>query len=177
MPTNKLRFAAFAALLALAMGASVHAQSQATSGVQSSIVTVDELLKRENDELRARSKPAPAAAAVGRVQPSAPTLVVTGVYGLGGDVKANMMVNGQPSEGLSTGSRIGPCTVTAISGRCVALVAQRGTPPAFCTRVCWTGEVPASNVLPAGEGAVMPGQPGAVFPRPSPLPAPQTVVR
>jgi hypothetical protein len=176
MPTTDSRFVALCAFLSLVLASAVHAQSPAapvTDGVRSSIVTVDELLKRENEELRARSKPVNTAAPASsvRVQPTAPSIGVTGVYGLGGDVKVNMTVDGHPADGLAIGSRVGPCTVSEIKGRCVSLVAQRGTRASFCPRVCWTGEVPAASQL-SPVGAPMPG---AVIPRPSPLPIPQAL--
>lgn len=179
MRTTDLRLAVLAGLLTLAHGPVAYAQSPTppvTDGVRSSIVTVDELLKRENEALRAASKPAnaPPAAGAERVQPTAPSIGVASIYGVGGDVKVNMTVDGQHVDGLSTGSRVGPCAVAEIKGRCVSLVAQRGTRPSFCTRVCWTGDVPAAEQFaPVGT----PPMPGAAIPRPSPLPAPQALAR
>lgn len=177
MRTTDLRLAVLAGLLTLAHGPAAYAQSptpSATDGVRSSIVTVDELLKRENEALRAASKPVNAPSAAVRVQASAPSIGVSSIYGVGGDVRANMTVDGQPVHGLVSGSRVGPCAVAEIKGRCVSLVAQRGTRPSFCTRVCWTGDVPAAEQFaPVGT----PPMPGAAIPRPSPLPAPQALAR
>jgi len=168
-----MTLAAHAQTAGVAVVAPTTTTAAASSGVKSSIQTVDEMIKIENAALLAKSRPAaPAgAAAYARARLVAPTIRVESIYGAAGLLRADLTVNGQPYEGLRKGASVGHCVVREIANRCVALSpASRKTAANLCPESCWTGEqafVP--GIASAGMPMALPGAPG--MPMPVPLPA------
>lgn len=170
-----------AMVVALVLGAgwiSGHAQNaqassapaDATIGVRSSIETVDQLLKRENEELLAKSRPAsasPSGPVVRAAAPVVPALSVDRIYGTADSLKADVSVNGEAQRGLRVGSKVSGCTVTAIAGKCVALAPLTRGAKNYCTAVCWTG-LPGIDAQTLGIRSTA-GSPGQPMPAPLPL--------
>lgn len=162
---------------ALVLAASVLALSayaQDASSVKSSIETVDQLIKKENAELLARSQPAAAPSlpgSVARARPGAPTVVVSSIYGTSGRLKADLSVNGVASDALAVGSKVGSCQVREIANKCVVLVASsRATPASMCPTSCWTGKVPMQQATMDLPGMRLSDLPVGGRPMPAPLP-------
>lgn len=173
----RLAAATLVGLLSLA----AHAQAQTaaastapvSSGVKSSIQTVDELIKIENAEVLAKSRPpvSPAAAmAAVKLAPVAPTIQVASIYGASGALRTDLTVNGQSFEGLRPGAPVGNCVVREIVNKCVALApASRRTAKNMCPSACWTGEQAFAMDPVAGMPMGAPGAAGQPMPAPLPM--------
>lgn len=168
--TDHFKRAILLAVSVLALSA--HAQD--ASSIKSSIETVDQLIKKENADLLARSRPAAdplLSSSVARSRPVAPSVVVSSIYGASGRLKADVSVNGDSSEALTVGSRVGSCLVREIANRCVVLVpSSRGTSASMCPTACWTGEIPMQQAIMGFPGVQPGGSPVGGQPMPAPLP-------
>lgn len=164
---------AFACIATLSANAQSATTAQASPGVKSSIQTVDELLKIENNAVLAKSRPAasPMAARVAAPKPSAPSVNVESIYGTAGALKTDLIVNGMPHEGLRLGAKVGSCVVREIANSCVVLAPSSAkTAAAMCPKSCWTGE-PKMMMGADSEGSGIPrGMTGQPMPMPVPLP-------
>lgn len=150
---------------------SVSAQTAiVSSGVKSSIQTVDELIKMENAEVLNKSRPvAPPSAATSaiRVKPVAPTIRVIGIYGSGDVLRTDLQVNEVSFMALHHGAVAGSCVVKEIVNKCVVLAPVAAKTAAdMCPKACWTGEPPV-NVDAVASGGV---SRAAGQPMPTPLP-------
>jgi len=159
---------------AASFGALAQARTPApeSSGVKSSIKTVDELLKIENAELLGSRTPWPpeGAPVFSAPAPVAPFFFVTSLYGTASALKADMTANGEEHEALRVGSTIAGCRVVEIVGQCVVLAPnKKRTPASFCKRVCWTG-LPTASSQPLSGGDFSSSMQMQGRPMPAPLP-------
>lgn len=145
-----------------------HAQATATSGsALDSVTTVNELLKRENDQLRRPKVDAAAMkAAPAHVAPRPMDLQVSSIYGSPSSLRADLLIDGVDMQGVARGSRVQSCVVVEIANKCVKLAPA--TKGASCASACWTGEVsrPVMSSMPG----IPSGVPTGLIPMPAPLP-------
>jgi hypothetical protein len=150
---------------------SVSAQTAiVSSGVKSSIQTVDELIKMENAEVLIKSRPVALPSSVTstiRVKPVAPTIRVTSIYGSGDVLRTDLQVNQVSYMALHHGAVAGSCVVKEIANKCVVLAPiSAKTPADMCPKSCWTGEPPVNVEAVASAGVSR----AAGQPMPTPLP-------
>jgi hypothetical protein len=127
-----------------------------SAAMADSVITVDTLVRGENQQALARAReqaiasglvevPKPATAA----GPQAARLSVLSIYGVDRDLRANLYFNGETYERVRVGSPIGGCVVSSIGPRTVALApakgrkidpSQRGS--ASCPKAVWSGTLP-----------------------------------
>lgn len=116
-----------------------------------SVITVDTLIRSENQLAVARAREqsiasglmeAPKAVAPASAQAS--RLSVISIFGVDGDLRANLYFNGEAYERVRKGSPIAGCVVSSIGTRSVALAPAKGrgagsSSPASCPKAVWTG--------------------------------------
>jgi hypothetical protein len=158
---------------------------QLKGSLGSSVTTVEELLRLENEATikaaqkarvdsglsgGAASGPTNGAANSGQssvarvMRPVEPKMIVSvdAVFGLGDSLRADLTVDGQPRANSKVGARVGKCEIEKIANRCVVLRPQnKSTPADQCPTTCWTGlptaPPPAGAPLPSGMvGAPLP---------------------
>lgn len=150
------------------------APAQVTPAMVDSVTTVDTLIKNENREALARSAQqavaaglatAPAPQSVKAAGPAAPQLFVLAIFGIEGNLRANLAFNGEIYENVRTGVRVGQCVIRSIEDRTVALgpAARRGS-TAGCPTGKWTGVPLFPQALPAPAPGVAGGPQGLPSP-------------
>ena len=119
-----------------------------------SVITVDTLIRSENQLALARAREQSIASglieaprAVAPASAQAPRLSVISIFGVNGDLRANLYFNGEAYERVRKGSPIAGCVVSSIGPRSVALAPakRRGaasSAPASCPKAVWTGTPP-----------------------------------
>jgi hypothetical protein len=137
--------------------------SSGGAGVKSSILTVDELLRRENQALLNANLPAAATTASKVVNPTRrPSIIeVVSIFGSAGYLRTDLTVDGVYVEDARVGTRVGLCVIKAIANKCVVLEPARDSGLNQCATACWTG-------VPRESPKVLAVTP----PLPTPLPAP-----
>lgn len=119
-----------------------------------SVITVDTLIRSENQLALARAREqsiasglieAPKQATPASAQ--APRLSVISIFGVDGDLRANLYFNGDAYERVRKGSPIAGCVVSSIGPRSVALAPAKGrragsSSAASCPKAVWTGMPP-----------------------------------
>lgn len=164
---------------------SVHysALAQTISGkeaINDSIVTVDELLKIENrqallkanrDAVVAGLLPSQEVKATANQPVAIPpaTFSVNSIFGSDGVLRANVVYNGNPYEGVRIGAPIGKCLVSGIKTTSVQLTPSKGGSATQCPTGIWTGlNVQITRI----DGSEITGGAGQAAPLPAgPLPA------
>ncbi|MBS0454177.1 MAG: hypothetical protein JSS14_22985 [Proteobacteria bacterium] len=146
-----------------------------------SVITVDSLIKTENRLALARAREQSISAGLSQpdvpkasAAPAAAVLVVNSIYGLEGNLRANLMFNGAIYERVSVGARLDSCSIASIKGKSVALKpAHKGASAKDCPTGHWLGvtQTPLGGIQPA---MAQPASRGAM---PSPaVPTPFTSV-
>lgn len=135
-----------------------------SDAMRNSVVTVDTLVKNENQQALARSmEQSVASGLIQAAKPAAPSgppagqIFVLSIFGIGNDLRSHLGYNGDSYEGVRVGSRIGSCVISEITASKVVLKPSRkGIPAATCPTGKWTGVslFPATPSLapPAGNG-------------------------
>lgn len=159
---SKLVLAAFA----LSMIASILPRSTFAQDIQSSVLTVDELLKIDNDQAleKARSE----AIKAGFLQPAkksnakgdsvivipAPVWKLKSIFGTFDRLKADVSVDGVTTTNIRIGSKVASCDVVVIDNFCIQLAPEtKKTKKDACpARVCWTGIELAAELQPVQVG-------------------------
>ncbi|MDN8616504.1 hypothetical protein [Variovorax ginsengisoli] len=118
-----------------------------SEAMRNSVVTVDTLVKNENQQALARSMEQSVAS--GLIQPAKPAapsgppagqIFILSIFGIGNDLRAHMSFNGEGYERVRVGARMGSCVISEITGNKVVLKPSRkGVPPATCPTGKWTG--------------------------------------
>lgn len=157
------------------------AMAQVSPAVQDSLLTVDQLLKADNAlarEAAKKSSPGTASSSVQSIAPGSEKIrpmdgsrfAVNRISGVAGAYVVTVTGNGVRQDGMTIGSSIASCKITAIFGRCVSFepVSKKGktdkdAAPSCPNLVCWSGEQQVPVQAPGG--GVIPGQP-------SPMPMP-----
>jgi hypothetical protein len=138
------------ACLGVLSQASIAQQVEVSKGFASSIRTIDQLLKAENDALIAKSlREAPPATPkpVKGVKPSKPEprripVTVQSIFGAGEAMFARMSVDGITHQAVTVGSRLGPCVVKGISNQTVQFETDDPTQTVLCpSNSVWRGDV------------------------------------
>lgn len=150
-----------------------------SDAMRNSVVTVDTLVKNENQQALARSmeqsvasgliQPAKTAAPSG---PAPGQIFVLSIFGIGSDLRSHLGYNGDSYEGVHVGSRIGSCVISQITSNKVVLKpARKGIPTATCPTGKWTGVslFPPTPTIAMPLGTGRPG--GAALPSPA-IPTP-----
>jgi hypothetical protein len=157
------------------------------------VLTVEALIKTENELALAKEKKDRMAAGLDQqvpsagVKPKAPVRMavdVESIAGLEGRLRAYLSANGQQFENVGVGAKVLSCEIEAIQNRCVVFKpAARGVKPEQCPTACWTGlriERPVGSPAGMQPAAVVP-MPGGPFPAPAgasmarPMPVPTAV--
>lgn len=119
-----------------------------------SVITVDALIRTENQLALARAREQAIASglieapkAVAPASPQVPRLSIISIFGIDGDLRANLYFNEEAYERVRKGSPIGNCVVGSIGPRTVALMPAKGrhtgsSSSASCPKAVWTGTPP-----------------------------------
>jgi len=151
MPSNNLLVVC--ALSLAFLSAHVGAQAETGSPRQDSIQTVNELLRVENARavqnaqkeavsLGLASGPAMQTPKSTRVaeQRRQATFAVDAVSGVGDQLRADITYDGQRYDGVSVGTKVGPCVVESIRGKKVTLSLKgKASGSGQCPAAEWTG--------------------------------------
>lgn len=141
----------------MVLGMSVgHVHSQ---DIKNSVVTVEEMLRIDNaqaldkariEAIRTGIAQAPKVA-VRKAEAPLPQWSVKAIYGIGGNLKADVTVDGVTTHGVAGGAKVAMCQVQTIENACVKLgAASSKTRPGSCpVKVCWTGEEMAAELRPS----------------------------
>ena len=132
--------------------------------LQGNVVTVETLLKTENELALARAKEERVKAGLDLTPPrtvlkgNAPVqrATVEAIMGTPGHMRLFLTANGQRYENVAIGATVASCRIVAIQGKCVAFApASQKVKQSQCPSACWTGLV-APTALAAG-GPQLPG--------------------
>ena len=161
------------------------------SSIQDSVITVQELLKIDNQQALEKTtadavkagliKPKKAAGSNEKIDVPLPKWTVLAVYGKQGNLLADLQVDNILAPASRPGAVVAMCKVVAIEDKCVTLQptgqkVRKGS----CSKSCWTGEELSEQLRPAQHlavggssnqrvGAVLPAPlPPAAMPLPTP---------
>lgn len=159
-----------AQLASAAEGALPLDKAPQTAAMADSVITVDSLIKSENQLALARAREQSITAGLSQREvptataaPAPALLLVNSIYGLDGDLRANLMFNGAIFERVAVGARLDNCSIASIKGKLVALKpARKGVPAKDCPTGKWMGVTSPEIFQPAA------GQPAARGAMPSP---------
>lgn len=148
---QKIKTAWFlSACLGVVAQASIAQQAEVSKGFASSIRTIDQLLKAENDALIAKSlreapppPPKPVKGAKAPVpEPRRIPVIVQSIFGAGDAMFARVVVDGITHQAVTAGSLLGACLVKAISNQAVQFETHDPSKSALCpTNSVWRGDV------------------------------------
>lgn len=151
-----------AALLAAVAGLSV-ASSCFAQDIQSSVVTVGELLKIDNAQALQRAQDEASKTGVlggkagaAKAEVPLPVWSVRSVYGFGPEKHVDLRIDSQLIQRASVGQDVAMCHIDEIQDACVKLSAKtKKTRAGSCpARVCWTGnEIAAEWRASQSQGA------------------------
>jgi hypothetical protein len=165
-----------------------------------SVVTVDELLRLENDRAREAVRRSREQAGLGalppgplplsganRLQAPASALTVESISRLGdAAVRVSLSVDGRRIDAATVGTRVGSCEIVRVAGACIHLVPVAVKPPRpipadSCPAACWTGLPPSVTrtdaVAAGGPQPAERGAPPSALPTLPPPPVPGEAVR
>lgn len=142
-----------------------------SAAMADSVVTVDSLIRTENQQALAHAREQ--AVAAGLLQPESPKTVkaagpvasqfdVQSIYGIENDLRANVVFNGELYERIRVGVRVGACVIAAIDGKAVILKpVRKGVAASQCPIGIWTGvprfpQMGPAEATRAGPGGAMP---------------------
>lgn len=166
-------------LMSLLLSATMWHSNVTAQDIRNSVITVDELLKIDNaqalekarsDAIKSGLMQAPRPAGQ-KVELPLPRWSVKSIFGMGGSMAADMVVDGSTAYSATPGNSVAMCRIESIQSGCVGLApinpkVRKGACPA---KVCWTGDELTAELRPSQTASVPPVSTKLA---PSPLPSP-----